>query len=109
MRRGRLVMNGNPDRRPSRGQITIRFLYSLLFLIVFEILKLVVQVTVVFQFVYLLITRTYSEPLRAFSNKAATYAYRIVRYVTLNENVRPFPMTEFPHEVEQPVDEPSFD
>ncbi|MCU0589622.1 MAG: DUF4389 domain-containing protein [Syntrophobacteraceae bacterium] len=102
-------MNEHSDVRPSRGQIGIRFLYSLLFLIVFEILKLVIQVTVLFQFVYLLITRTYSEPLRAFSNKAATYAYKIVRYITLNEDVRPFPMTEFPPEMDRAVDKPSFD
>jgi predicted membrane protein len=102
-------MNDLIDVRPSRGQIGIRFLFSLLFLIVFEILKLVVQVTVIFQFVYLLITRTYSEPLRAFSNKVATYAYKIVRYTTLNENTRPFPMTEFPQEMEPPAQAPSFD
>ncbi|MCU0574847.1 MAG: DUF4389 domain-containing protein [Syntrophobacteraceae bacterium] len=102
-------MNDIIDVRPSRGQIGIRFLFSLLFLIVFEILKLVVQVTVVFQFVYLLITRTYSEPLRAFSNKVATYAYKIVRYTTLNDNTRPFPMTEFPQEMEPPARSPSFD
>jgi len=102
-------MNDIIDVRPTRGQIGIRFLFSLLFLIVLEILKLVIQVTVLFQFVYLLITRTYSEPLRAFSNKVATYAYKIVRYTTLNENVRPFPMTEFPRDMEPSVDTPTFD
>jgi hypothetical protein len=97
------------DVRPSRAQVAIRFIYSLLYLIIFEILKLVIQVTVVFQFVYLLITRTHSEPLRAFSNKAATYAYRVVRYITLNENIRPFPLTEFPPEVDRPGETISFD
>jgi hypothetical protein len=97
------------DVRPTRAQVAIRFIYSLLYLIIFEILKLVIQVTVVFQFVYLLITRTHSEPLRAFSNKAATYAYRIIRYITLNENTRPFPLTEFPPEVDRPADPISFD
>lgn len=102
-------MNDVIDVRPTRGQIGMRFLLSLLFLIVFEVLKLVVQATVLFQFVYLLITRTYSEPLRSFSNKAATYAYQIVRYTTLNENIRPFPLTEFPQELDPPVQNPSFD
>lgn len=102
-------MNEIPDVRPSRAQIAVRFLYSLLYLIIFEILKVVIQVTVVFQFVYLLITRSHSEPLRAFSNKVATYAYRIIRYVTLNENVRPFPLAEFPQEEERPADTISFE
>ena len=102
-------MNEIADVRPSRGQIAVRLLYSLLYLIIFEILKLIVQITTVFQFIYLLITRSHSEPLRAFSNKVASYVYRIVRYVTLNENVRPFPMREFPSEMERPVDIPTFD
>jgi hypothetical protein len=95
--------------RPSRAQIAVRFIYSLLYLIIIEILKLVIQVTVVFQFVYLFITRSHSEPLRVFSNKAATYAYRLVRFLTLNENVRPFPLTEFPPEMDRPADTVSFE
>ncbi len=47
-----------------RRQIGIRFLYTLLYLVVLEVLKLLVQVAVVLQFIYLLITGRYSEPLR---------------------------------------------
>jgi len=61
---------------PRKG-IAIRLLYTFFFLIVFEILKIIVQVTVVFQYIYLFITRTYSEPLRRFSNKVSVYAYRV--------------------------------
>lgn len=102
-------MNEIPDVRPPRGQIAIRFLYTLMYMIIFEILKVMIQVTAVFQFVYLLITRSHSEPLRAFSNKVATYAYKLVRYLTLNDNDRPFPMKEFPPEMERPADVVSFD
>ena len=94
-------MNSIEDTRPSRGAIGLRLLYTILYLIVFEILKLVIQVTVLFQYVYLLITRSYSVPLVNFSNKAATYAYKVMRFVTLNENVRPFPFSDFPPEMEK--------
>lgn len=89
------------ETKVSRKDIGIRLILAILFLIVFEILKLVVQVTVLFQFGYLLITRRYSSPLRTFSNRVATYAYQIIRYVTLNDNSRPFPFREFPEPMEE--------
>lgn len=93
----------------TRKQIGIRLLYTLLCLIVFEILKLIIQVTVLFQFVYLLITKNYSQPLKSFSNRLATYAYKVIRYVTLNDNQRPFPFSEFPAEMEKAEDPVRFD
>jgi len=94
--------------QPTRMEIGIRLLYTLLYLVVFEILKIVVQVTVVFQFIYLLITRNHSEPLRRFSNKVATYTYQIIRYMTLGDNRRPFPFKDFPAEMEGLVEDIRF-
>jgi hypothetical protein len=80
-----------------------------LYLIVLEIIKLIVQITVVLQFIYLMIAQNYSVPLRSFSNKLATYAYRVMRYATLNENLRPFPFHDFPAEMENPEEGVQFD
>ena len=102
-------MNQIEETKMPRKQIIIRLLYTLLYLIIFEILKTVVQVTVFFQFIYLLVTQKYSEPMRTFSNKVATYAYRILRYATLNENYRPFPFNEFPAEMDKPEDSVRFE
>lgn len=101
-------MNEIEEVKVSRKQIGIRLLYTLLYLIVLEVLKLVVQVATILQFIYLLITQKYSEPLRSFSNKLAAYAYRIIRYATLNENFRPFPFHDFPPEMEKPEDRVHF-
>ncbi|MGV8073717.1 MAG: DUF4389 domain-containing protein [Syntrophobacteraceae bacterium] len=97
------------ETKPTRKQIGVRLLYTLLYLIIFELLKLVIQVTVMFQFFWLLITRQYSEPLRRFSNKASTYAYEVLRYMTLNDNYRPFPFNDFPPEMENPEEDVSFE
>ncbi len=102
-------MNGTEEKKISRGRIAVRLLYSLVCLIILEILKFVVQITVIFQFIYLLITQKYSEPLRGFSNKVAAYVYRIIRYTTLNENRKVFPFSEFPPELEKPEDHVDFD
>jgi len=93
----------------SRKKMGIRLLYTIMYLIIFEILKTLIQVTVLFQYIYLLITKRYSHPLRNFSNKVATYAYKIIRYVTLNDNHRPFPFHEFPEGMEKPEDYVTYD
>lgn len=92
----------------TRKDIAIRFLYTLLFLIIFEIVKLIIQITVLFQYVHLFVTMGHSDPVRRFSNKVAVFAYRLIRYMTLNENTRPFPFAEFPQEMDEPEPEPDF-
>jgi hypothetical protein len=96
-----LIMNDLQKISTSRKHIAIRLLYTLLYLIVFEILKAMIQLSVIFQFIYLLITGKHSEPVRKFANKLSTYAYKVMRYLTLNDNLRPFPFSDFPDEMEQ--------
>ncbi|MDY0269615.1 DUF4389 domain-containing protein [Trichloromonas sp.] len=85
-----------------RLKILLRLLYAFLFLLVFEILRLIVQVTVLGQYLYLLVVGTSCEPLRTFGSRVADYSYRVIRYLTLNENERPYPFTQFPGEIEPP-------
>jgi hypothetical protein len=92
-----------------RKKIVIRLLYTVFFFIVFEILKIIIQVSVLFQYVYLLISKTYSKPVRNFTNKVSIYAYRVLRYVTLNENEKPYPFHDFPLEMELPEQEVFFE
>jgi hypothetical protein len=92
-----------------RGKIGIRLIFTLIFLVVLSVMHFIVQVITVIQYVILLITRNYSEPLRSFSNKAAAYVYRLIRYTTLNDNTRPFPFTDFTPEIESPEDPVRFD
>jgi D-alanyl-lipoteichoic acid acyltransferase DltB (MBOAT superfamily) len=93
----------------SRTQIAIRLLYTVLFLFVLGILLFLIKLTTVFQYVLLLVTLSSSEPVRRFANQLTAYAYRVMRYLTLNDNERPFPFTEFPKELEPSVSEVKFD
>ena len=95
-------MQISEEMTPSRKNILIRLLYTLLYLLVFEIIKLIVQIAVVFQYIFLLITLDYSKPVRNFANKLSTYAYDVIRYLTLNKNQRPFPFNDFPEPLEKP-------
>ena len=92
----------------SRTDIFIRLLYTILYLFVFEIIKLIIQIIVLFQYIYLFITRSHNDRVRNFSNKLCTYTYDILRYLTLNKNQRPFPFSDFPPVMEEPVEEVAF-
>ena len=98
----------NPDSY-SRKKIAIRLLYTILFLIAFAILTIIIKVSVIFQYVYLFISKTYNNPVRNFTNKVSVYAYKILRYVTLNENEKPYPFKDFPKEFELPETEVLFE
>jgi hypothetical protein len=63
----------------------------------------------VFQYIMLLITLNFSEPVRRVSNQLAVYGYRVMRYLTLTDNVKPFPFTDFPKELEPSVSEVEFE
>jgi hypothetical protein len=92
----------------TRGQIAIRFLFTLFFIMVLQLVKAALYLSVLFQYIYLIITRTHSEPVRNFGNLAAAYAYRLMRYLTLNDGKRPFPFQEFPQALESPEEEITF-
>ncbi|MDR3568024.1 MAG: DUF4389 domain-containing protein [Syntrophobacteraceae bacterium] len=92
-----MVQSGIP-----RGKIGVRLMYTLLFVVILSLMNFMIQLIALVQFVILLLTKSYSEPLRSFSNKAAAYVYRLVRYITLNDNTKPFPFMDFPAEMERP-------
>ena len=105
-------MENAPAQTPapvSRKNIAIRLLYTLLFSIAFGILHMLINLSIVFQYILLFITGSASEPVRRFTNQLAAYTYKVVRYVTLNDNDRPFPFSNFPQDLEPPAGEVRFD
>jgi hypothetical protein len=93
----------------SRKQVAIRLLYTLLYAAIFELVKTIVFLITLFEYFILLLTLKHNEPARAFANRVSTYGYRVMRYLTLNENQRPFPFSDFPEEIELPDEEVSFE
>ncbi len=86
----------------SKKDLGIRLLYTIFFLIILEILTFIIKIAVVCQYIFLLVTSNHNEPVRSLSNKIAAYAYKIIRYTTLNENEKPFPFADFPVEKDSP-------
>ncbi len=102
-------MNETSELAITRKSILLRCLYTVVYLIAFEIITTIIQVTVLFQYLYLFIAKRYSNPVRNFSNRISSYGYQMLRYISLNDNLRPFPFGEFPPEMEVPVEKVKFE
>lgn len=89
----------------SRKDIAIRLLYTLFFFIVLEFLKTLQIFLACAKYLWVLITLKHLEPLRNFSDRLAVMSYRVLRYISLNENQRPFPFSPFSEsmDVAEPV------
>ena len=86
-----------------RKDTGVRIVLSLLYWVILEVVKMVLAVIVIYDLIYTLITKQPpSEGVRNFANRALSYQYRLLRYLTYNEPYRPFPLAEFPPEVEPP-------
>jgi hypothetical protein len=95
-------MNDQPKEPLSRPEIAKRLLFTLLFLPITGICHALIVLSTLFQFLLLFITLKHSEPLRAFANRVISYVYRLWRYVSLNSSQMPFPVAEFPADLEPP-------
>jgi hypothetical protein len=91
---------GDTIERKATG---IRFLFTLLFFLIAEVLEAVLVLVILFELLYALVTQAQPpDRVRQFANRAVAYFYRIGRYLTYNEAERPFPFAEFPPELEPP-------
>ncbi len=89
----------------TRSTMLKRLIYTVVCLIAFEVVKIAVVLLVLFQYAQLLITGKRNEHVRKLSNKLSWYAYRVLRFATLNENGRPFPFGPLPKDAD--VEAPS--
>ena len=74
----------------------LRFLYMVLFAIIFNIAEVIVVVVVVVQFVTKLFTGDVHERLQAFGDSVALYIAEIIRYLTFHTEDVPFPFGDWP-------------
>ncbi len=86
----------------ARKDIALRLIYILFFVMILGILKGLVILAVLVQCVYVLVTTRHHPAIRDFSNKLSGYTYRVMRYMTLNENPKPYPFGDFPANIERP-------
>lgn len=91
-----------------RMEILIRFVYIIVFYLALYVTEMAFGITVLFQFIHLLIFQRINGNLQKLSNHLATYIYKINRFQSFNVKRAPFPMQDLPKELDKP-ENPIFD
>ncbi|MBW2229204.1 MAG: DUF4389 domain-containing protein [Deltaproteobacteria bacterium] len=92
---------GDAADEVARPDVVIRIVYSLLFAVVASILESLLFVIIAFQLLFSLITQKLPSPrLQSFANRLVAYFRQILRYLTHNDSVIPFPFSDLPDPLE---------
>ncbi|GBC59892.1 DUF4389 domain-containing protein [Desulfonema ishimotonii] len=84
----------------ARKNVGVRLVFTLFFTLVCGMLSFAILALAFLQFVCLLITMQQNEAIKGLSHKLTAYTYKVLRYITLTENLRPYPFSPFPSEME---------
>ncbi|MGS2717084.1 DUF4389 domain-containing protein [Eionea flava] len=76
----------------------LRGLFMLMFVVIACVASYVMLVLVIIQFVFALITGSSEERLQAFGGQLSQYLYQILRFITYNDEQKPFPFSDWPND-----------
>ena len=77
------------------NEIWFRGLYILLFLLILGLVKGIVFIVAVIQFILVAVNKTANEPLRNFGQGLSTYLYHITQFLIFNTDNKPFPFEDW--------------
>ncbi len=83
----------------------LKTLFIILFSIIYRVLDVVVLLLVIVQWGFNLTTGQTNPALSEFSDGLARYIAQIVRYITANNNTKPFPFTDWPSKKDQSTEQ----
>lgn len=85
----------------ARSDVIVRMAYSLLFGLIISVLHSVILALVVFQLGYSLVSQKLPGPrVQHFGNSICAYYAQMLRYLTHNDSLVPFPFSDFPSPAE---------
>ena len=91
------------EQQIERKETGIRILLTVLFVVILRAIDVVFGVIVLFQLVFTLITkRRPGDQVARFANRIITYVVQLLRYLTYQDDQRPFPFSDFPAESTPP-------
>jgi len=73
-----------------------RLLFMLLFGFLYSVAEVVLVAVVVFQFLFVLFTGNKNDRLLDLGSKISNYIYQVLRYLTYNNDERPYPFSDWP-------------
>lgn len=74
----------------------LRFIFMVLFVVVYKLLDVVLLLVAAAQFLFHLVTDNDNETLRHFGDGLSCYYYQIYQYLTYNSEEKPFPFSDWP-------------
>ena len=95
-------MNDETTESYKDRQVWLRGLYMLIFLFLLGVVKFVAFVVILFQFLTVLFTAVANEKLLKFGRSLSIYQYQIMMFLTYNSEEHPFPMGDWPEQLEIP-------
>jgi hypothetical protein len=88
---------GEATAEVGRADVVIRAIYTAFFALVLGVLDTLLAVIVVFQLLFSLVTQTLpSARLQTFANHVVAFYVQVLRYVTHNDSLIPFPFSDWP-------------
>lgn len=91
-------MDEQMKSRLTSSDVWVRGLYIILFAIAWGLSELLLAVTVLFQFLAVLVTGSANGRLLRFGQNLSRYHYQIARFVSFNTEEKPFPFSDWPDE-----------
>lgn len=85
----------SPASSPKNKEIWFRGLYMLLFLVILGLVKGIVFIVAVIQFILAAVNKTPNERLRNFGQGLSTYLYNITQFLIFNTDDKPFPFEDW--------------
>ena len=92
------TMNNDTESYKDR-RVWLRGLYMLIFMFFLGLVKFVAFVVIVFQFLTVLFTAETNKKLLMFGKSLSIYQYQIMMFLTYNSEEHPFPMGEWPEQL----------
>lgn len=92
-------MNQTINNIIAKDKLWKRLLYIIAFLIINSLLKGVVVLTAIAQFVHILLKDTPNPAIKEFSQGLSNYSYSITRFVTFLSDEKPFPLSSWDNKV----------
>lgn len=90
-------MTSELSTRMRSGQTWLRLaLMIIYFFVVYTVVRLLVGISMLFQFVHQLVKGAQAERLHEFTADLNAFSYSVLQYLTFNSDERPFPFCDWP-------------
>jgi hypothetical protein len=92
-------MNDETAKSYKDRSVWLRGLYMLIFMLFLGVAKFVTFVVILFQFLTVVFTTETNKKLVKFGQSLSIYQYQILMFLTYNSEEHPFPMGEWPEQL----------